>query len=1124
MRATMAGTTSLPVDPPGHHHSRVVCAYDYPAYHRDGGAILHDHHHHHHHHNHHHHHQSTATSLQVGGGGGSQQHTTTSHHQSKRKEVRFFSDFRADGKEPTTPTSTTPTKPFVRPSSSRGVPPLMIGTRKEQHPSPSLTPISSPSSTTPSDSSPPYSPPVSPKKDTQQQQQQHPSPVFNSTVESSSSSSSSTSKQKSKPPPLNIFDHHGGSRPSSSKNPSGLSVNVNSNDHAKQQPIVIKSSTGTSPREQQQISSSSPSISISSSSSPGPSGTAPQQQQGRSRTYSLNLNSRAISANNFSNSTAVALGNKLSEPVSPGKGQPIVNPVSPRLSSVSPRAKFPAFVYFPSTSPSVKTPSSLSRTYSSLGGAPKKTEPIPPPQLPIYKATTSMPLINAHFANVLSPRRRSKSIIVKESDAEEFLFIDYAKQNFEQRSKKSLIRKRNVTYDMLVSFAKKLSSPLHKFNDANLEKLSLEIFNHILMYMGDQERKKSLASTAIYIVKTALEHIDLRDEVYCQLVKQITRHPKRENKIRGWELLSICCGSFPPNQRLLKHLSLDDLRGIIVNFIMSLPFYGSAIFLDCTQDQWSEVEIAGGAFDGFHVVIDINGVHIISKQAIDYKKIDEYLLDDDSNIPKTPRGDGENNNNNNNNNGTNNNNNNNNNNSSGGISTNVNNNNNNNNNSNTNSSDNNNNNNNNNNTGGGNNNNTDNANGLVTVNPDGSMVDNSIIDNNNAVIGLTRLLIGQKPRKNFKVIETYKYSQIASCDIEQDGKTLSVRIGGDEEDLVLQSPQCSEMAVLINGYITHLSADSKCAIAIRDYSIPSEPFSFKKGNLLTITERGDLGWCSGTVKQEDGGTGVVGNFPLEYVRILIGQPTASASSETPVVSRSSQKKTSRSAKHFDNQANSSIFNIKQVENTKHPLMPYAINRYRSITAVKLGDILKHTPNCSDTNLFISDLPLEIQKDIGDLFIEIMKYMGDIPLPPKERKSRLLQNIIQRCINKPRLRDDIYFFICRQLTLNPNSEGTRKGILLFSLCAGCFPATAEFFPYIRQFLAALENKYTKQCIVKLQATSLKGPRLYGPSKKRDTCSQGKQKHGDQDPFGQRSTTTNRDWSLDDGTRSTQDDLD
>lgn len=137
------------------------------------------------------------------------------------------------------------------------------------------------------------------------------------------------------------------------------------------------------------------------------------------------------------------------------------------------------------------------------------------------------------------------------SDIHLFEMENYAKHYFRQQ-RKGLFR-RAVSLGSLLEWTKELATCLLNNLPEEHAKTALELFKVIQMYMGDRPRSKAYKSSvdlAQYLATVGGNTPPLRDEIYCQLIKQVTLNPSVPSTMKGWELMAIAIDSFPCTKNL----------------------------------------------------------------------------------------------------------------------------------------------------------------------------------------------------------------------------------------------------------------------------------------------------------------------------------------------------------------------------------------------------------------------------------------------------------------------------------------------------------------------------------------------------------------------------------------------
>ncbi|KAI4464813.1 myosin vii xv [Holotrichia oblita] len=93
--------------------------------------------------------------------------------------------------------------------------------------------------------------------------------------------------------------------------------------------------------------------------------------------------------------------------------------------------------------------------------------------------------------------------------------------------------------------------------DSNLSKQAVEAFTAILKYMGDMPAPKSKICNELtdVIFAGCFSHDLLKDEIYCQIMRQLTYNRLSSSEEKGWELLYLATGLFSCSPSLMSDLT-----------------------------------------------------------------------------------------------------------------------------------------------------------------------------------------------------------------------------------------------------------------------------------------------------------------------------------------------------------------------------------------------------------------------------------------------------------------------------------------------------------------------------------------------------------------------------------------
>lgn len=153
-----------------------------------------------------------------------------------------------------------------------------------------------------------------------------------------------------------------------------------------------------------------------------------------------------------------------------------------------------------------------------------------------------------------------------DSQEKPYTLEEYSLDHFRAPPKRTVSRAitltsaRRPSNDVLWKYSREpIKQPLLKklLHKDELAQEAVYAFNAILKYMGDLPSRRTRQGNDLtdQIFDGPLKHEILRDEIYCQIMKQLTDNRNRLSEERGWELMWLATGLFACSQNLVKELS-----------------------------------------------------------------------------------------------------------------------------------------------------------------------------------------------------------------------------------------------------------------------------------------------------------------------------------------------------------------------------------------------------------------------------------------------------------------------------------------------------------------------------------------------------------------------------------------
>jgi len=130
-------------------------------------------------------------------------------------------------------------------------------------------------------------------------------------------------------------------------------------------------------------------------------------------------------------------------------------------------------------------------------------------------------------------------------------FDEYAKKNFMEH-RRGLFRKKIPIENLLCWSKQTIRQPLLK-SSRDHYKDALRCFSLIQRILGEKSSSGNLTDVQ-KLIEIGLNNAGIRDEIYCQVCKQLNKNPNFGHIVLGWKLMSVLVVAFPPSRDFEEYL------------------------------------------------------------------------------------------------------------------------------------------------------------------------------------------------------------------------------------------------------------------------------------------------------------------------------------------------------------------------------------------------------------------------------------------------------------------------------------------------------------------------------------------------------------------------------------------